>query len=117
MYGFEFKYSYEKRANGLEIFGPAKDGNSYVLKYTAHGPEFNIVAASLEEATYINHLTGKPFVRTSILYREIFKKAIIYIEFPDNKELEPRHVEKIDLNKENYNLIKMICKHWIKEVL
>jgi len=117
IYGFEFKYSFEELPNGLIKFGTAKDDNSFIAKYLAKGPDFNTVATCLEEATFINHITGKPFIRTSILYRQILLNAIIQIDFPDNDKLESINISKTDINTMHYNMAKMICKNWLKGVL
>lgn len=117
MFGFELEYSYKKLPNGLEVFGHPTEENRYVLKYLASGPEFGLVASGLEDSTFMNHLTGKPFVLTSMLYRQIFTKAIKLIEFPDNPELKTKNIAEISMDAENYNLVKMICKDWMKKVL
>ncbi len=117
IYGFELEYSFIEMPNGLQKFGPPKDDNLFKLKFLAKGPEFDLVSTALEEATYINHITGVPFIRTSILYRQILKNAIISIDFPDNKSLESIIMSKADLNSMNYSLAKMVCKHWLKGVL
>jgi hypothetical protein len=117
IFGFELDYSFEELPNGLQKFDKPKENNCFKLKYLAKGPEFDLISTALEESTYINHITGKPFVRTSILYRQILKNIIISIDFPDNQELKSISINKTDLNTMNYTLVKMICKNWIKEVL
>lgn len=117
MFGFELEYSYKRLPNGLEIFGKPTEDNRYVLKYVASGPEFGLIAPGLEESTFINHITGRPFVLTSILYRQIFMQAIKLIEFPDNPNLTTKKIAEISIDTENYNLVKMICKDWMKKVL
>ena len=117
VYPFEVNYSFEKKVNGLIVFGDAKKDNDYKMKFLAYGPSFDMVAKGLEEATYINHITGEPFIRTSVLYRETFKTAIVQIEFPENQELETIVMKKADLNNLPYTLVQVVCKKWLKEVL
>jgi len=117
MFPFELQYSFVEHPNGLCIIDTPKEGNTHTLKYLAHGPSFDIVASALEEATYINHITGSPFVRTSILYRTIFPLAIINVEFPGNDKLNSIDVVNMNISQINYNLIRMICKQWLKDTL
>jgi hypothetical protein len=117
MYGFEFKYSFEELPNGLTKFGSPNDNSSLTLKYLAKGPDFSTVSNALEEATFINHITGKPFIRTSVLYRQILLNAIIQIEFPDNERLSTIVVDSNSINSMNYSLAKMVCKNWLRGVL
>lgn len=117
MFPFELQYSFIEHPNGLCTIDTPREGNSYTLKYLALGPSFDLVASALEESTYINHITGAPFVRTSILYRTIFPLAIINVEFPDNDKLNSIDVAGTNINQINYNLIKMICKQWLKDTL
>ena len=117
VYAFEEKYAYKKLENGLVIFDYANDDNQYLLKFMAYGPTFDIISKALEESTYINHITGQPFIRTSILYQNIFTNAIIEVEFPDNEELEGFSVSQIDMRSLNYNIIKIISKRWLKDVI
>jgi hypothetical protein len=117
MYGFEFKYSFEELPNGLMKFGSAKDNNSFTAKFLAKGPEFDTVSNALEEATFINHITGKPFIRTSILYRQIMLNAVVQVEFPDNEKVETIVINSSSINSMNYSMAKMICKTWLRGVL
>lgn len=117
IYGFEVHYSYEKKENGLIKIDYPKNDNKYTINFLAYGPEFGIVSKALEDATYINHITGAPFIRTSILYAAVFEKAIIEINFIDNSELQTIKVSDCNLGTINYNLIKIIAKRWIQEVL
>lgn len=117
MYPFEINYSYIKLPSGLVKIDNPQDGNCYTLKYTALGPEFELVSEILSNSSYINHITGEPFIVTSVLYREIIEKAIIYLNFDDNDDLESCDIKDIDINTLNYNLVKMISKNWIKSVL
>lgn len=117
IYGFETEYSFFVLPNGLHKFDYPKKDNSYKVLYLARTPSFDLVSRMLEEATYINHITGEPFVRTSLLYREIFTKAIVSVNFQDNDLLEEIDVSKADLSKINYNLVKIICKDYMRGVL
>ncbi len=117
MYGFEFEYSFEEAPNGLIKFGAATDGNALTLKYLAKGPDFNTVSNALEEATFINHISGRPFIRTSVLYRQILLNAIVQIEFPDNEKLNTIVVDSNSISSMNYTMAKMICKNWLRGVL
>lgn len=114
LYGFELEFGYEKLSNGLIKFNNQK---THKLKYLAKGPSFEIVSNALIESTYINHITGKPFVLTSVLYKIIFESTIIEVRFEENEDLVSFVTKNIDVKKENYNLIKLISKHWLKAVI
>jgi len=116
LFGFTCEYDYKELSNGLYVISPAKT-QFLKIKYLAHRPMFGIIAPALEEATYINHVTGKPFVRTSSLYRELFCKAIVQIDFIDNDKLETIVTQSSDINMVDYNLVQLVCKHWLKQIL
>ena len=115
--GFEEQYSYYKLENGLEKFDTPKEDNCHIVKFLAYGPSFQVVSNALEESTYINHITGEPFIRTSILYANIFRNAVVQIEFGEDENKQTIETKKVDLSTINYNLIKIVAKKWIKEVL
>lgn len=116
LFGFEFDCSIQQRENGLVVFGKSTDDNKHIVKFLATGPRFDIISKAFEDATYINHITGEPFVRTSILYKLLFSQAIKKIDFVDYESLDSIEVSKVDINNLNYNLVKLICKKWLGEV-
>ena len=117
LYEFETECSVLKLDNGLLIVDYPKENNKHKIHFHAKGPRFDIISEALEEATFINHITGKPFVRTSILYRNIFLSAINNLQFSEELNLDPIIINQVDINKLNYNLIKLVCKEWIKTVI
>lgn len=113
-FGFEIKYGYTKSPNGLIKFINPTEENTHVLKYIARGPSFELISEALTESTYINHITGVPFILTSLFYKMIFEKAIVEISF-DNDDIESF---KVSSSKNiHYSLVKMVSKNWIKGVL
>lgn len=112
----EAEFSINKDDNGLCSIGAPKENNSHKLKFLAKGPMFSVVSSALEEATYINHITGEPFVRSSLLYRELFPRVIVNISF-DNNEFENIDVSSTPIDVINFNLVKLVCKTWMKNVL
>lgn len=113
-FGFEIKYGYIKSPNGLIKFVHPTEDNTHLLKYIARGPSFELISEALTESTYINHITGLPFILTSLFYKMIFEKAIVEINF-DNNDIESF---KVSSSKNiNYGLVKMVSKNWIKGVL
>lgn len=117
LYPFEISVSIKELPNGLISIDYPKEGNNYKIKFLALAPKFDIVASSLENSTFINHINAQPFIVTSILYRNIFSKAIKVIDFVDYPKLNQIVVEKSSINNINYNLIKLVCKEWHKSVL
>lgn len=117
LFTFEAKYSYEQYENGLSKIDTQKENNIFKLVFLAKGPEFDVVSLALEESTYINHITGKPFIRSSVLYKQLFQSVIVDVDFPDNPNLDHIDVASADLSKINYNLVKIIIKEWLKKVI
>jgi hypothetical protein len=117
LFTFEAKYSYEQYENGLVKIDTQKENNIFTLVFLAKGPEFDVVSLALEESTYINHITGKPFIRSSVLYKQLFQSVIVDVDFPDNPNLDHIDVASADLSKINYNLVKIIIKEWLKKVI
>jgi len=117
LFGFEFLCSIVKQENGLIVFGKAKEDNSHKVKFLALGPRFDIIAKAAEDSTYINHITGEPFMRSSIAYRLIFMQAIKKIDFIDDEDISSIIVSETDINSVNYNLVKLVCKTWLGDAL
>jgi hypothetical protein len=114
---FETKYSFEELENGFYKIDKPNSNNQYTIRFLAKGPSFGNVSTALEEATYINHITGNPFVRGSIFNRILFSMVVINVEFPDNEKLDSIDVSQCDMNSINYKLVDLICKEWRKTVL
>lgn len=117
LYSFTAKYSYEKLPNGYEKISYATEDNSYTVNFLASGAEFGLIADALIESTFINHITGEPFNIMNIFNRYIFTHAIKVVDFPDNPEIKSFNVSDIDINNQNYNLIKIIIKAWRKDTI
>ena len=117
LYTFEIKVSIEELPNELIKIDTPKENNSHVVKFLALPPKFDLISTALENATFINHINEQPFIVTSIFYRNIFTKAIRIIDFEDYPKISQIVVDKIQLSDVNYNLVKLICKEWHKNVL
>jgi hypothetical protein len=117
LYAFEAYYSFEKLPNGMNKISYPKEDNRYKIEFLASGPAFELVSNALIESTFINHITGEPFKITTIFNKQIFQKAIVEINFPDNPELQTIHVNKVNIDLVDYNLIKLVVKQWRKDVL
>ena len=116
IFGFELEYGYEVLPNGITKFFKPTNENKHILKYAARGPSFSLMSEALTESTYINHITGNPFILTSVFYKIIFEKAIIEVIF-DKSDLLSFKTNNVELSNLNYNLVKFIAKDWAKGVL
>lgn len=116
LYCFEIFISIKKLSNGMVIVDNPTDDNSHLVRFLAAPPKFDVVSCAFEDSTYMNNVTGSAFVRSSILYKNIFKNAIKIIDFVD-LDIDQIKVEEVNFNDLNYNLVKMISKAWLKDVL
>lgn len=82
------------------------------MTYFAHSADFDLIAPILEEATFINHITGEPILVNTIFYREVFTKIIKRIHFYNNELPSIIIDDNFDISTIDYNLVKMIVKHW-----
>lgn len=116
LYCFETFISVRKLDNGIILADAPNDVNCHLVRFLALPPKFDIVSQALEESTYMNHVTGESFIRTSILYKNIFKYAIKIIDIVDSG-VDQINVEQTNFGDLNYNLVKAVCKQWLKDVL
>ncbi len=116
LYCFEVFVSVRKLDNGVVLIDAPSEENCHLVRFLALPPKFDIVSQVLEESTYMNHVTGEAFIRTSILYKNILKHAIKIIDVVDS-DIDQINIEKTNFGDLNYNLVKAVCKKWLKDVL
>lgn len=108
---FEIKYnSYEK--NNFINYDFIDDGEKTIIVHSKTRT-FNLMNTILETATYINHITGTPFIRTSILYREILLKFITEIQLIDEDPKLKFKPDQNNIQNLNYQLGKEVAKRWL----
>jgi hypothetical protein len=72
------------------------------------------MSSIIEEATIINSVNGKPFLRNKILCYQIMLNFIKSIRVVDNENEEYHTVNEFTINNMEYHLVKMICKKWLE---
>lgn len=119
MDNFIFKLYYQKNITSIGstkiiIFNQPND-NTHIATIKAKNRDFATMSSIIDDATYINHVTGSPFLRTSILYHKIIKKFIEEIVLEDeDPPVIYRPFENDDFTLSHYILIKEIAKIWLK---
>ena len=111
---FEIKINFFKIEN--EILSKIKIDNDgdCLLICNALKRDFKTMSSIIEEATIINSVNGKPFLRNKILCHQIMLNFIKSIRVVDNENEEYHTVNESTINNMEYHLVKMICKKWLE---
>lgn len=102
-------------AVGIRILSDEAEGDDVnVLVCDAAGRDFDTMSAIMEEATIINHISGKPMVRASVLCRHI---ALRFFKSWNLKEYDTENYLPIDaelIGKMHYNAVKALARKWLR---
>jgi hypothetical protein len=78
----------------------------------ARGRDYDTMSKILEETTIINHISGKPMIRSKMFRYKIMENFILkWNVLDENKEMMPMNPENI--NKMFYSLVKKITDKWL----
>jgi len=111
---FEIRINFYKIEN--EILSKIKiDKNGdCLLVCDASKKDFKTMSTIIEEATIINSVNGKPFLRSKILCYQIMLNFIKSIRVVDNENEEYHTVNESTINNMEYDVVKTICKKWLE---
>ena len=112
---YEDVYASNGAAVGIRILPDNSEGDGVnVLVCDAVGRDFDTMSSIMEEATIINHISGKPMVRASILCRHI---TLRFFRSWNLKEFESENYLPIEselVGKMHYNAVKSLARKWLK---
>jgi hypothetical protein len=111
---FEIRINFYKIEN--EVLSKIKiDKNGdCLLICDASKRDFKTMSTIIEEATIINSVNGKPFLRSKILCYQIMLNFIKSIRVVDNENEEYHTVNESTINNMEYDVVKTICKKWLE---
>jgi hypothetical protein len=111
---FEIRINFYKIEN--EVLSKIKiDKNGdCLLVCDASKKDFKTMSTIIEEATIINSVNGKPFLRSKILCYQIMLNFIKSIRVVDNENEEYHTVNESTINNMEYDVVKTICKKWLE---
>jgi hypothetical protein len=113
----ELKFTYvlnkEKKVTGVKILAPDAQGESvYTITCDAVGKDFDTMSQILEDATVINHITGKPIVRNRVLCRLIILRFLKNFKDGDQNDIA---VTNENIGKIHYEIIRALARSWLNK--
>jgi hypothetical protein len=111
---FEIRINFYKIEN--EVLSKIKiDKNGdHLIICDALKRDFKTMSTIIEEATIINSVNGKPFLRSKILCYQIMLNFIKSIRVVDDENEEYHTVNESTINNMEYDVVKTICKKWLE---
>jgi hypothetical protein len=111
---FEIRINFYKIEN--EVLSKIKiDKNGdHLIICDASKRDFKTMSTIIEEATIINSVNGKPFLRSKILCYQIMLNFIKSIRVVDDENEEYHTVNESTINNMEYDVVKTICKKWLE---
>lgn len=76
--------------------------------------DFKTMSSIIEEATIINSVNGKPFLRNKILFLKIMTHFIKSIKVISENSEECFTINESNINNMEYDVVKAICKKWLE---
>ena len=113
-----FKYVYDEDGNesGIRIIRPENiDEDTVTIEAKATGRDYQTLSFIKEDSALINHITGKPILRTYTLYSSIIIKFFKSWNIYDEETSQPFPINLENVNKMHYLLVTSLAKQWLKK--
>jgi hypothetical protein len=109
---FPLTIYFQYDGEGIKILKESHD-DSEAINCQVRGRDYEQMSKILEDATVINHISGKPMLRSRIFYK------LIILNFFSSWDIKGANEEIIPINNDriaamNYNLVKALAKKWLE---
>ena len=110
----------KNKVTGVKIvFNKDIEDDVFLMTINAKGRDFDTMSKVMEEASIINHITGKPVVRTRILYKAILDRFFISADIRKMAKVEGEEEKPVTIMLENfgqiyYDLVCFLVRKWLK---
>ena len=89
------------------------DIGAEVLNCKVKGRDFDTMSKVMEDATIINHITGKPMVRSAVLCRLILTSFFVSWDAKDKKGA-PKSITMESVGQVDYKIIRVLARRWLR---
>ncbi len=111
---FEIIINFEQTSYENYVKTKICENGTYTLVCEASKRDFKTMSTIIEEATIINSVNGKPFLRNKILCFNIMKHFIKSIKVLHIDQEEYFSIDENSINNMEYDIVKAICKKWLE---
>lgn len=109
---YEELFSPEGAKVGVRILPPSAEGeNVRELVCDAVGRDMDHFSPIMDAATVINHISGKPMVRTAILCKSIVLTFFRGWNLKEGDEYVPINAETV--GRAHFNIVKALGRRWM----
>ncbi len=110
---FSYVTTQEGRVTGVRVLPLNAEGESVnTLICDASGRDFDTMSQILEDATIINHITGKPIVRNRVLSRLIILRFLRNFRDESNN---PIAITPESIGKIHYDIVRALARSWLTQ--
>lgn len=85
-----------------------------ILVCDAVGRDFETMSKVMEDATIINHVTGNPMVRISVLCRLVIMRFFRGWNIRDQKTGQPVPINSETLSSIRYEIVRALAREWLR---
>ena len=111
---FEIKLNFFKIEDDNLSRIQINNAGDHLLICEASKRDFKTMSSIIEEATIINSVNGKPFLRNKILCFKIMLNFIKSIKVVSEYSEEYFTINESSINNMEYDVVKAICKKWLE---
>lgn len=114
MVKFKFVHNAEGAVTGVRILPRNAEGEGVQsIVCDAVGRDFDTMSKVMEDASLINHVTGKPMVRISVLCRMIILRFFRGWNIKDKKTGDAVPITSETLNSLRYEIVRAMAREWL----
>lgn len=98
---------------GVRLLSPEAEGDSVcTVTCDASGRDFDTMSQIMEDATIINHITGKSMIRNRVLCRLVVLRCLKNFRDGDNNVIE---VTAENIGKIHYEIVRALARIWLSK--
>jgi hypothetical protein len=112
---FKFLYSSEGDVVGVKVLpDDTEEKDTHTIVCDVKGRDFGTFSRVMEQATIINHVTGEPMARISILAQQVLLNFFTDWNLKDDETGEKIPINLENVQSMNYNLVKNLAYKWLR---
>lgn len=102
----------EGNVMSVSVANPAQPGAEF-LNCKVKGRDFDTMSKIMEDATIVNHITGKPMVRSAVLCRLILVNFFKSWDAKDKNGMS-RLLNVESVGKVDYKIVRVLARRWLQ---
>jgi hypothetical protein len=111
---FVYKYNDLAQPIGVKIINDDAEfiENEQCLSCQVKGRDYDTMSRVLEKTTIINHISGKPMIRSRVFNKLIIVSFFISWDAVDDQD-KTIEINNDNIGKMNYDLVKALSRKWL----